>query len=133
VHQPVGVQWQHSFVIPLIPQLAGYAFAMQAVYAPSPATRLRPVQRRLGAHRLPRDAEHRASPPRLDSTTAAPRLDDVAAGCGSIPRARDRSSFAIPPVPQLAGFAFALQAVHAPTPSPFGFDLSNGVWARIGY
>jgi hypothetical protein len=42
-------------------------------------------------------------------------------------------TFPIPMVPQLAGVEFALQALYAPTLSAVGFDLSNGVWARIGY
>jgi hypothetical protein len=44
-------------------------------------------------------------------------------------------SFALPLplVPQLAGFEIALQAWWAPTNGPLGYDLSNGVWARLGY
>ncbi|HEX6811342.1 MAG TPA: FG-GAP-like repeat-containing protein [Planctomycetota bacterium] len=39
----------------------------------------------------------------------------------------------LPLVPQLAGFEIALQSYYAPTIGPLGFDLSNGVWARLGY
>lgn len=39
----------------------------------------------------------------------------------------------LPLVPQLAGFDIALQAFWAPTAGPLGYDLSNGVWARLGY
>jgi hypothetical protein len=39
----------------------------------------------------------------------------------------------VPNVPQLAGFNIALQAFYLPTNSPIGIDLSNGIWARIGY
>lgn len=42
-------------------------------------------------------------------------------------------TFPVPAVPQLAGFAFALQAFYAPTASPIGLDVSNGIWARAGY
>ncbi|MCC6781910.1 MAG: VCBS repeat-containing protein [Planctomycetes bacterium] len=38
----------------------------------------------------------------------------------------------IPPIPQFAGLDLALQAFFLPTGGPLGFDLSNGVWARIG-
>jgi hypothetical protein len=39
----------------------------------------------------------------------------------------------LPLVPQLAGFEIALQAFWSPTAGPLGYDLSNGVWARLGY
>ena len=39
----------------------------------------------------------------------------------------------IPQVPQFAGLDLALQAFFLPTSGPLGFDLSNGVWARVGY
>lgn len=39
----------------------------------------------------------------------------------------------VPAAPQLAGYAFALQAFYAPTFSALGMDLSNGVWARLGF
>ncbi|MBI5850032.1 MAG: VCBS repeat-containing protein, partial [Planctomycetes bacterium] len=39
----------------------------------------------------------------------------------------------IPMVPQFAGLDIALQAFFIPTGGPLGFDLSNGVWARVGY
>jgi hypothetical protein len=39
----------------------------------------------------------------------------------------------IPLAPQLAGYAIALQAFYAPTLGPLGLDLSNGVFARIGF
>jgi hypothetical protein len=39
----------------------------------------------------------------------------------------------VPAVPQLAGLEIALQSYYAPTAGPLGLDLSNGVWARIGY
>lgn len=38
----------------------------------------------------------------------------------------------LPNVPQLAGLEVALQAIYWPTLGPQGFDLSNGVWARLG-
>ena len=41
--------------------------------------------------------------------------------------------FPIPLIPQGAGFEIALQAFYAPTSGPLGLDLSNGVWARLGY
>ncbi len=41
--------------------------------------------------------------------------------------------FPVPAAPQLAGCGFALQAFYAPTFSAIGMDLSNGVWARLGY
>ena len=41
--------------------------------------------------------------------------------------------FPIPLIPQGAGFEVALQAFYAPTSGPLGLDLSNGVWARLGY
>ncbi|MBL8756761.1 MAG: VCBS repeat-containing protein [Planctomycetes bacterium] len=43
------------------------------------------------------------------------------------------TSLPLPAVPQLAGFEIALQAFWAPTAGPLGYDLSNGVWARLGY
>jgi hypothetical protein len=42
-------------------------------------------------------------------------------------------TFPIPAVPQFAGIGIALQTVYAPSPMPLGFDLSNGLWARIGW
>jgi len=39
----------------------------------------------------------------------------------------------IPLLPQGAGIEIALQAVFLPTSGPLGFDLSNGVWGRLGY
>lgn len=39
----------------------------------------------------------------------------------------------LPFVPQLAGLDIALQAFWSPTQGPLGYDLSNGVWARLGY
>lgn len=39
----------------------------------------------------------------------------------------------LPLVPQLAGFDIALQSFWAPTAGPLGYDLSNGVWARLGH
>jgi hypothetical protein len=39
----------------------------------------------------------------------------------------------LPNAPQLAGLQVAAQAFYAPTNGPLGYDLSNGVWARIGY
>ncbi|MFY9344696.1 MAG: VCBS repeat-containing protein [Planctomycetota bacterium] len=42
-------------------------------------------------------------------------------------------SVPLPLVPQLAGFEIALQSWYAPTAGPLGYDLSNGVWARLGY
>ncbi|MCU0865522.1 MAG: VCBS repeat-containing protein [Planctomycetes bacterium] len=43
------------------------------------------------------------------------------------------ASLPLPAVPQLAGLEIALQAFWAPTSGPLGYDLSNGVWARLGY
>jgi hypothetical protein len=43
------------------------------------------------------------------------------------------TSLPLPAVPQLAGLEIALQAFWAPTAGPLGYDLSNGVWARLGY
>ena len=42
-------------------------------------------------------------------------------------------TFAVPPAPQLVGYAFALQAFYAPTFSPIGIDVTNGIWARFGF
>ena len=39
----------------------------------------------------------------------------------------------VPNVLQLTGLQVALQCFYAPTAGPLGFDLSNGIWARIGY
>lgn len=39
----------------------------------------------------------------------------------------------LPLVPQLAGYDIALQSYFAPTTGPLGYDLGNGVWARLGY
>lgn len=39
----------------------------------------------------------------------------------------------LPNVPQLAGLGTALQALYGPTNSPLGTDLSNGIWARLGF
>jgi hypothetical protein len=39
----------------------------------------------------------------------------------------------LPNAPQLAGFALALQAFYVPTASPIGYDLTNALWARLGY
>lgn len=39
----------------------------------------------------------------------------------------------IPNIPQLAGLNIALQSFYLPTSSPIGIDLSNGIWARIGF
>jgi hypothetical protein len=39
----------------------------------------------------------------------------------------------VPGAPQLAGLAVALQAFYVPTAGPLGFDLSNGLEARLGY
>jgi hypothetical protein len=39
----------------------------------------------------------------------------------------------IPPLAQLAGFHLAVQCFFGPTNGPLGFDLSNGIWARVGY
>jgi len=39
----------------------------------------------------------------------------------------------LPNIPQLAGLAIATQALYTPTTSPTGFDLSNAIWARIGF
>jgi hypothetical protein len=42
-------------------------------------------------------------------------------------------SLAVPLIPQLAGQQVALQAFYLPTNSPIGIDLTNGLWARIGF
>ncbi len=42
-------------------------------------------------------------------------------------------SLAVPLIPQLAGLPVALQAFYLPTNSPIGIDLTNGLWARIGF
>jgi hypothetical protein len=39
----------------------------------------------------------------------------------------------LPGIPQLAGLWVALQAFYVPTNGPLGYDLSNGVWARLGW
>lgn len=39
----------------------------------------------------------------------------------------------IPSIPQLAGLELALQCYYVPTSGPLGFDLSNGVHARVGF
>jgi hypothetical protein len=39
----------------------------------------------------------------------------------------------IPAIAQLAGLHLALQAMYFPTGGPLGFDLSNGLWLRVGY
>jgi hypothetical protein len=39
----------------------------------------------------------------------------------------------VPNAPQLAGLEVALQCYYAPTTGPMGFDLTNGLYARIGY
>jgi hypothetical protein len=49
------------------------------------------------------------------------------------PGAGWQATFALPGAPQLAGFAVALQAFYVPTNSALGYDLSNGVWARLGF
>ncbi len=38
----------------------------------------------------------------------------------------------VPNVPQLAGVGIALQTIYGPTGGPLGYDLSNGLWARLG-
>jgi FG-GAP repeat len=42
-------------------------------------------------------------------------------------------SFPLPLVPQIAGLPLALQAFYGPTSTPIGLDLSNGIWARVGW
>jgi hypothetical protein len=44
-----------------------------------------------------------------------------------------QATFAVPAAPQLAGVGIALQAFYAPSTTPLGLDLSNGVWATLGY
>jgi hypothetical protein len=39
----------------------------------------------------------------------------------------------LPLVPQFAGLEIALQSWYAPTGGPLGYDLGNGVWARLGW
>ena len=39
----------------------------------------------------------------------------------------------IPLLPQLAGYRIAIQSFYAPTFSPIGVDLSNGVWGMLGF
>jgi hypothetical protein len=41
--------------------------------------------------------------------------------------------FLIPPDPNLAGARVALQIALFSTSGPFGFDLSNGLIATVGY
>ena len=41
-------------------------------------------------------------------------------------------SFPVPLMSSLTGVSFALQALHAPTASPFGGDLTNGVMLTFG-
>lgn len=42
-------------------------------------------------------------------------------------------SLPLPNDARLAGISVALQAFYVPTNSPIGFDLSNAIWARIGF
>jgi len=42
-------------------------------------------------------------------------------------------SLPLPNAPQLAGLQVAVQAFYVPTNSPIGFDLSNAIWARLGF
>lgn len=39
----------------------------------------------------------------------------------------------LPLVPQFAGLPIALQCFYSPTTGPLGLDLSNAIWARIGF
>jgi len=39
----------------------------------------------------------------------------------------------IPNLPPLVGLEVALQSYYAPTNGPLGYDLGNGIWARLGY
>ncbi|MCA8965681.1 MAG: hypothetical protein KDC48_12425, partial [Planctomycetes bacterium] len=39
----------------------------------------------------------------------------------------------VPNVRQLVGLEIALQAYYVGTASPLGYDLTNGLWARLGY
>lgn len=41
--------------------------------------------------------------------------------------------FPVPPAPQLAGVRIALQAFYVPTFSAIGIDVTNGIWATLGY
>ena len=60
---------------------------------------------------------------------------DLGAGVALAPLSQPQWSLALPVplVPQLAGLEVALQSYYAPTSGPLGLDLSNGIWARIGY
>lgn len=41
--------------------------------------------------------------------------------------------FAVPPAAQLAGVRIALQAFYVPTLTAIGLDVTNGIWATLGY
>lgn len=43
------------------------------------------------------------------------------------------ATVSVPLAPQFAGLPIALQCFYSPTNGPLGYDLSNGVWARLGY
>lgn len=60
---------------------------------------------------------------------------DLGAGVALAPLTTPSWSIVVPLplVPQLAGFEVALQAFWSPTAGPLGYDLSNGVWVRLGY
>jgi hypothetical protein len=49
------------------------------------------------------------------------------------PAAQWTFSLPLPNVPQLAGVDVALQSFYVPSNSPIGLDLSNAIWARIGF
>jgi len=42
-------------------------------------------------------------------------------------------TFPLPLIPQLAGVHVAMQAFYAPSSTPIGLDLTNGIWSRLGY
>lgn len=60
---------------------------------------------------------------------------DLGAGVALAPLTQPQWSLSLPLplVPQFAGLEIALQSFYAPTAGPLGYDLSNGVWARLGY
>jgi hypothetical protein len=42
-------------------------------------------------------------------------------------------SLPLPNARQLIGYEVALQAFYVGTSTPLGYDLTNGLWARLGY
>lgn len=60
---------------------------------------------------------------------------DLGAGIALAPLTQPQWTLALPLplVPQFAGIEIALQSFYSPTSGPLGYDLGNGVWARLGY